>query len=216
MCCNYFVLFVLVRSQFYPEMYGKRKGSMACFSFRLLLAELPINLGDPKTAMDRLTDLAAICTEIRNYYAAAAAASKQSAEQFWARRETRVLHSLVNCTLLVNAILRNYFTKKKFIFLRVKDERFQFGRHVDATHCGQSEFGERRKASIVFGMGSCLSAVWRRFWGRTKILRSSSHSGCVSYHRRRGEKYTSKVLNIFSTLGKVFRIFYFKITFNII
>lgn len=82
-------------------MYNNRKGSMACFSFRLLLAELPICLGSPKMAMDRLCDLETTCTAIKNYYAGDAAKKHPNAEQFWARRETRILHSLVNCSLLV-------------------------------------------------------------------------------------------------------------------
>lgn len=52
--------------QFYPEMYPNRKGSMASFSFRLLLAELPTYLGQPKTAMDKLTELSLISSEV-NY-----------------------------------------------------------------------------------------------------------------------------------------------------
>lgn len=47
-------------------MYNKRKGSMAAFSFRLLLAELPTYLGAPKVSMDKLTELVAICAEVRS------------------------------------------------------------------------------------------------------------------------------------------------------
>ncbi len=51
--------------QFYPEMYPNRKGSMASFSFRLLLAELPSYLGHPKTAIDKLTELSLISSEVK-------------------------------------------------------------------------------------------------------------------------------------------------------
>lgn len=45
-------------------MYPNRKGSMASFSFRLLLAELPSYLGQPKIAMDKLTELSLISSEV--------------------------------------------------------------------------------------------------------------------------------------------------------
>lgn len=45
-------------------MYSGRKGSMASFSFRLLLAELPNYLGSSTVSMDRLTDLAERCAEV--------------------------------------------------------------------------------------------------------------------------------------------------------
>lgn len=78
-------------------MYNKRKGSMASFSFRLLLAELPTSLGQPKQSMDRLTDLVTICTEIKSFYGP----EQKDEYDFWHGREIRVLHSLINCTLLV-------------------------------------------------------------------------------------------------------------------
>ena len=40
--------------QFYPEMYGGRPGSIASFSFRLLLSELPMHCGKPKDSLTRL------------------------------------------------------------------------------------------------------------------------------------------------------------------
>lgn len=48
--------------QFYPEMYGGRPGSIASFSFRLLLAELPMHCSKPK---DALTKLFHILTTVR-------------------------------------------------------------------------------------------------------------------------------------------------------
>lgn len=45
-------------------MYPGRKGSMAPFSLRLLLAELPLYLGQAKVALDRLTDIYLICSKV--------------------------------------------------------------------------------------------------------------------------------------------------------
>lgn len=45
-------------------MYGGRPGSIATFSFRLLLAELPMHCGKPKESMDRLFELLGIIRQI--------------------------------------------------------------------------------------------------------------------------------------------------------
>ena len=45
--------------QHYPEQHGDRQGSMVPFGFRILLAELPLHLGKPLEAMDRLYGLLA-------------------------------------------------------------------------------------------------------------------------------------------------------------
>lgn len=83
--------------QFYPEMYGGRSGSMASFSFRLLLAELPMYLsGQEKTALDNLSNVSAVCQQI------VAHLSKKNdtvGALFWKRRLARTLQSMVNCGL---------------------------------------------------------------------------------------------------------------------
>ncbi|XP_036326771.1 trafficking protein particle complex subunit 12 [Rhagoletis pomonella] len=84
--------------EFYPEMYNGKTGSIACFSFRLLLAELPIYMGNPHLGLDRLSELYVISNEIKKYFAGR---EPKDAEQFWWRREIRVLHSIVNCALIM-------------------------------------------------------------------------------------------------------------------
>uniref|UniRef100_A0A182IW73 Uncharacterized protein n=1 Tax=Anopheles atroparvus TaxID=41427 RepID=A0A182IW73_ANOAO len=86
---------------YHPDMHSDRKGSMAPFSFRLLLAELPIYLGTPRLALDRLTELLAIVNQIRSYFSRATVPQANEASEFWSVRETRVLHSIVNCALAV-------------------------------------------------------------------------------------------------------------------
>ena len=80
-------------------MYEGKKGSIACFSFRLLLAELPIYLGNPQVALDRLSELFVVTNEIRKYFDLK---GDKVAEPFWRKRETRILHSLVNCSIIVS------------------------------------------------------------------------------------------------------------------
>ena len=50
--------------QFYPDMYGSRRGSMVPFAFRLLLAELPQYLSKHHDALDRLYALLAIVRKV--------------------------------------------------------------------------------------------------------------------------------------------------------
>ncbi|KAH8294112.1 hypothetical protein KR054_008407 [Drosophila jambulina] len=83
---------------FYPEMYNGKSGSIACFSFRLLLAELPIYLGKPHIALDRLSQLHVTSREIMEHYTNL---RNKPAEEFWQRRCERVLHSIINCGLMM-------------------------------------------------------------------------------------------------------------------
>ena len=51
--------------QYYPEQYGQNsQGSMVPFGFRVLLAELPLHVGKPLDAMDRLYALLALVEKI--------------------------------------------------------------------------------------------------------------------------------------------------------
>ncbi|KAH8300420.1 hypothetical protein KR018_004566 [Drosophila ironensis] len=83
---------------FYPEMYNGKSGSIACFSFRLLLAELPIYMGKPHIALDRLSELHVTSREIREHYTGQ---RNKPAEEFWQKRCERVLHSIINCGLMM-------------------------------------------------------------------------------------------------------------------
>lgn len=71
---------------------------MASFSFRLLIAKLPLYLGSHKVTLDRLTDMLLVSKEIREHFAAE---SNEKAEKFWAKREQTILHALINCALTV-------------------------------------------------------------------------------------------------------------------
>ncbi|BFF97350.1 trafficking protein particle complex subunit 12 [Drosophila madeirensis] len=83
---------------FYPEMYNGKSGSIACFSFRLLLAELPIYMGKPHIALDRLSELHVTSTEIKQHFIQL---QNKTAEEFWQKRCERVLHSIINCGLMM-------------------------------------------------------------------------------------------------------------------
>ncbi|XP_059607804.1 trafficking protein particle complex subunit 12 [Phlebotomus argentipes] len=94
--------------EFYPEMYSQRRGSMASFSFRLLLAELPMYQGAPIVALHRLTVLLNTCQRIEKLMQTTKVDDNL---KFWRRRRVRVQHSIINCAL----ILKNYSMAKHFI-----------------------------------------------------------------------------------------------------
>ena len=49
---------------FYPELYGTRPGSMASFSFRLLISEIPMYCGKSDKALNNLFSLLAVVNQI--------------------------------------------------------------------------------------------------------------------------------------------------------
>lgn len=95
--------------QFYPEMYGGRPGSIATFSFRLLLAELPMHCDKPKESMTKLFNLLAIIRQIiinlKQNLSEDGSPTELSPQdrtdslKLWSGREARVQHSIVNCAL---------------------------------------------------------------------------------------------------------------------
>lgn len=96
--------------EFYTEMYNGRKGSMPSFSFRLLLAELPLYVaGQEKVALDNLSGVSAICKQIMDHLSVS---GDSVGALFWKRRFSRCLQSMVNCSLamknygLVHSIMR--------------------------------------------------------------------------------------------------------------
>lgn len=101
-------------------MHNGRKGSMASFSFRLLMAKMPAYLGSLKTALDRLTEMSITCSEIKDHYANA---GNKIANEFWERREHIVLCSLINCALAVRFIQN---ARKCSMFTVLKLRRFLF------------------------------------------------------------------------------------------
>lgn len=90
-------------------MYGGRPGSIASFSFRLLLAELPMHCGKPK---DSLTKLFSVLATIRQMLEnlkkglcedgnpmEIGETDRNDSLRLWNGREARVMHSIINCAL---------------------------------------------------------------------------------------------------------------------
>ncbi|KAJ2941227.1 hypothetical protein O0L34_g3422 [Tuta absoluta] len=94
--------------EFYPETYEGRKGSLVPFSLRLLVAELPGHVGKPEDAVDRLYAMLDIVHTMLNNLREGKSedgsetitpADKEESIRLWEGRQTRVLHSIVNCAI---------------------------------------------------------------------------------------------------------------------
>lgn len=96
--------------QFYPEMYGGRSGSIASFSFRLLLGELPMHCSKTKESLTKLFNLLATVKQILKNLrgelcedgtpAEISAADRADSIKLWSCRESRIMHSIINCALV--------------------------------------------------------------------------------------------------------------------
>lgn len=110
---------------YYPELYGTRPGSMASFSFRLLLAEVPSYFGKSKQAIDNLYQVLAIVKRILKNLEAGlngdgsqlkSDSKQEDALRLWNGRKCRTLISIVNCAMgmknyvLASEILENLYS----------------------------------------------------------------------------------------------------------
>ncbi|XP_013137876.1 PREDICTED: uncharacterized protein LOC106102831 [Papilio polytes] len=94
--------------QFYPEAYENRTGSLVPFSLRLLIAELPGHVGKPEEAADRLYIMLDIIQQMLSNLqqgktedgsGTITEQDKMESVRLWTGRQTRVLHSIVNCAI---------------------------------------------------------------------------------------------------------------------
>jgi trafficking protein particle complex subunit 12 len=92
--------------EFYPDMYKEKRGSMVCFSFRLLLADLPQYLNKPKQSIDRLVYMNSITEQIIQHYESIAF---EDAKVFWKNRQRRIFHSIINAGLMVFTLSKVYY-----------------------------------------------------------------------------------------------------------
>ncbi|XP_042893480.1 trafficking protein particle complex subunit 12-like isoform X2 [Penaeus japonicus] len=95
--------------EFYPELYGGRRGSMVPFGFRLLVAELPQYLGKHTQALDRLNALLKNCNRIIENLNSGLSEDGSTLEmtsnmrddshKLWRTRRLKVLYSITNCAV---------------------------------------------------------------------------------------------------------------------
>lgn len=80
------------------QIYKSKKGSMACFSFRLLLAILPMYSNKTKLAINNLINLLEVTKKIRIFFEKQ---EKTNEFEFWKQREILIMHHLINCSLFL-------------------------------------------------------------------------------------------------------------------
>lgn len=136
----------------YPELYPGRKGSMASFSFRLLIAELPIYKNRLNEAMNNLTELLQITRRIKEYFEGM---KNKDAAKFWQTRVNRIMHSIINCGILkkdhalASQLLKELIDgseneEQKSLQLALARVYLQCGDINNAESCFQRVFGEKR------------------------------------------------------------------------
>lgn len=94
---------------FYPDIYGSRIGSMVPFGFRILLAELPMHLGQFSEALNRLHVILNIVNQILENLKSGFAENGDVLEMtevnrtasltLWKQRWTKIKFSILNCLL---------------------------------------------------------------------------------------------------------------------
>ncbi|XP_037076802.1 trafficking protein particle complex subunit 12-like [Pollicipes pollicipes] len=93
--------------QYYPDLYGGRRGSLVPFNFRVLLAELPRYSAHYQASLDRLYQIHAVCQQILSNLSAGRAedgspsdlseGGRQRSLALWNSRRLKVIFSVVNC-----------------------------------------------------------------------------------------------------------------------
>ncbi|XP_050301486.1 trafficking protein particle complex subunit 12-like isoform X2 [Anthonomus grandis grandis] len=93
--------------QYYPDQYGGRTGSMASFSFRLLLAEMPMLCGKPKDSLRKLFCMWATIKKMLNNLNKGLCEDgssqvsdkndKSDSLKLWSGREVKIIYSIINC-----------------------------------------------------------------------------------------------------------------------
>lgn len=95
--------------EFYPDTYPGKKGSMASFSFRILLAGLPQHQGNYHGALDRLYALLTVIRKIIENLNKGLAEDgsmmelpethRKASIKLWQNRECRTMYSILNCMI---------------------------------------------------------------------------------------------------------------------
>lgn len=80
-----------------PQIFKSKHGSMASFSFRLLLAaELPLRLNRPQEALNNLLNMLEVTRKIYKFFEDL---GKKVEADFWKERKVRVMCSMINCAM---------------------------------------------------------------------------------------------------------------------
>ncbi|XP_053617967.1 trafficking protein particle complex subunit 12 isoform X2 [Plodia interpunctella] len=140
--------------QFYPDTYENRTGSLVPFALRLLIAELPGHVGKPEQSLDRLyAMLDIIQTMLSNLKEGktedgtgiiTSEQDKTESLRLWSGREVRVLHSIVNCAI----VLKDYRLATKILQnLEQTSDSVALKRALSSAQCRVALLGGRERAA---------------------------------------------------------------------
>ncbi|EFA06807.1 trafficking protein particle complex subunit 12 [Tribolium castaneum] len=165
--------------QFYPEMYGGRPGSIASFSFRLLLSELPMHCGKPKDSLTKLYSMKSTIKQMLDNLKQGLSEDGSPIEisesdrtdsiRLWTGRETRVMHSIVNCALA----LKDY--ELAMVMMEELCHRDGTARHMLYSALGRL----RLQVGDVAGAETCFDEA-RALRGNTTDLREYVDRGLLA------------------------------------
>nr|XP_034826337.1 trafficking protein particle complex subunit 12 isoform X2 [Maniola hyperantus] len=141
--------------QFYPDAYESRTGSLVPFSLRLLIAELPAHVGKPEEAMDRLYAMLEVIQHMisnlneektEDGSGTITLEDKTESLRLWTGRQTRVLHSVVNCAIA----LKDYRLATKILTtLRDQSTTPQQQRALSSALCRVALLAGHVKAALL-------------------------------------------------------------------
>ncbi|XP_044263196.1 trafficking protein particle complex subunit 12 [Tribolium madens] len=165
--------------QFYPEMYGGRPGSIASFSFRLLLSELPMHCGKPNDSLTKLYSMKSTIKQMLDNLKQGLSEDGSPIEiseldrtdsiRLWMGRETRVMHSIVNCALA----LKDY--ELAIVVMEELCHRDGTARHMLYSALGRL----RLQVGDVAGAETCFDEA-RALRGNTTDLREYVDRGLLA------------------------------------
>lgn len=126
--------------QFYPDLYENRTGSLVPFSLRLLIAELPMHVNKPEEAMDRLYAMLSVIEQMianlkesrtEDGTSTITAEDQTESLRLWTSRQTRVLHSIINCAIA----LKDYRLATKILSSLAESGSVQQRRALQSAIC---------------------------------------------------------------------------------
>ncbi|XP_045455680.1 trafficking protein particle complex subunit 12 [Melitaea cinxia] len=126
--------------QFYPDSYENRTGSLVPFSLRLLIAELPMHVNKPEEAMDRLYAMLSVIEQMianlkesrtEDGTSTITAEDQTESLRLWTSRQTRVLHSIINCAIA----LKDYRLATKILSSLAESGSVQQRRALQSAIC---------------------------------------------------------------------------------
>lgn len=163
--------------EFYQDVYKGKKGSMASFSFRLLLAELPQYQGNHQKTLDKLYSLlgtvSIILQNLKNGLSEDGSDSKMTdavrkrSIQLWEERECRILYSLVNCVLS----LKDYVMAVRLMDLLIQKDEEHKPQLLSAFGRLYLQLGDVKAAQECFSKASVLrSSLSKETWHEVEEL----------------------------------------------